>query len=446
MSKTQKNMLNVLALVLFNILFFVGNIYPKHILEFQSLLSIVSTLLNLVFTVVFDYFLILAFNKNKTLFSDKIWDNADVKKLPLLIIIHLVFDGLLVSANLLNLQWESIFADISVILQWVLIYSIITRKSDGIWKSRSASIFTIVAFILITICSILCNISIFAEYTDVLAKYKPESPILITAKTNADFLFGFKLFITDTVIGAILIIAHTCTRAKESEHKTKHSVLAIRVTVLFFALLIIAPLKIHFWPYQALVSIDTSDSKNENFEYLGPFNVDTESTKIYRFSNAKALCYSNYNIRLFKGTNETLLTDIYVRPYTYNFRSENGEIIPEYAQFAQFNVGNGKAYLYDSQLICFYEGEIPHSLKLRELNDFEQNDTVIEICRQTLNSGNIYIFEYCVKYLSKYDIDFIDEYIKRYSNGDFSEIEKEWMNKNHYREEYVTALAKSYEQ
>lgn len=443
MSKIQKSILNVLTLVLLNTLFFIGNIYPKHILEFQSLVSIVSTLLNLIFTVAFDYFLIIVFNKNKTLFSNGIWDKTAFKQLYLLVFLHIVFDGLLVLASNLPVKWASVITSVLVVLQWAINYVVITRKTDGILTNHKASICVAVAFILIIVCSILCDISIFAEYDELIPKYKPESPILAAVKTNTEFLFSVKLFITDTAVGALLILTHICTRKKESNPTTKFSVLTIRITVLIAMLLSVALLKVNLWPYGALVAIDTNNVKNENFENMGPFNIETESTKIYRYSSAEVLCYSNYNVRISKTGNELYLTDTYIRPYTYNFRSVNGNVVPEYTSFAEFDVGTGKAYLYDSQVICFYKGDTPISIKLCDLSTYERNDTVIRICRETLKSGNVYIFEHCVNYLSIYDKDFIDEYIQRYSDGNFSETEKEWMTKNHYREEYLTAIANS---
>ena len=66
-------MINGLTLVLLNFSYFICNFYPKHLLEFNGVLSIVGVLLNLVFYFIFALFLIVVFNKNKNPFSENIF-------------------------------------------------------------------------------------------------------------------------------------------------------------------------------------------------------------------------------------------------------------------------------------------------------------------------------------------------------------------------------------
>ncbi|MBQ5837673.1 MAG: hypothetical protein IIW39_03270, partial [Clostridia bacterium] len=71
------------------------------------------------------------------------------------------------------------------------------------------------------------------------------------------------------------------------------------------------------------------------------------------------------------------------------------------------------------------------------------NGTLIEVCKQLLENGNVYAFEYCKDYLLKYDKAFIDGYIRRYSNGEFTDAESKWMETNHFKKQFVTDLARS---
>ena len=76
-------------------------------------------------------------------------------------------------------------------------------------------------------------------------------------------------------------------------------------------------------------------------------------------------------------------------------------------------------------------------------NSYQNANTVVEVCKQELRNGNIYIFEYCCDYLLKYDEEFIQTYIERYAEGDFSALEERWMARNYYKSEFVTDIAKS---
>ena len=64
-------MINGLILLLLNFSYFICNFYPKHLLEFNGVLSIVGVVLNLVFYFIFALFLIIVFNKNKNPFKQK---------------------------------------------------------------------------------------------------------------------------------------------------------------------------------------------------------------------------------------------------------------------------------------------------------------------------------------------------------------------------------------
>ena len=61
-----------------------------------------------------------------------------------------------------------------------------------------------------------------------------------------------------------------------------------------------------------------------------------------------------------------------------------------------------------------------------------------------LSDGNIFAFEYVCDYLLASDPLFIQPYIERYAEGHFTEMEKEWMEKNFYKSEYVVNIAKSF--
>ena len=110
----------------------------------------------------------------------------------------------------------------------------------------------------------------------------------------------------------------------------------------------------------------------------------------------------------------------------------------------EFSIDQAEILIYNSQVICFYENDVPRIIKMTDIRNSEESEILIAVCEKLLSEGNIYIFEYAADYLDRYAPDFIEDYIERYANGDFTESESLWMQANHYRDTYVIHIAKQY--
>ena len=448
MSKAQKTLLNICTLILLHIMFSMCNVYPRHILEFEAnapeIFSLISIFLNLIFFIAYDYFLILVFSRNESLFCKKFWDKSAAKKIPFVIFIQLAFDGLCMASNLLAVPWSYIIVDLSVLLQWVAIYVVLTYKNDSFSKNRKTLFAVFCTVVLITGCGFIFDSIIFSEYSAILPKYEAESPVLIAFRTNAMFWFRIKLLVFDSLLGMVLMFAHIKNISVDEQENSRKSVIALRVVLLIVAAFILTMCRNAFWPYNAIVRQHGHNSQTSNHEEYGEFDTESLSSEIYRFSMATfdvEECYAIKKTYVFKGDLEPIFVKQPLTDKLYEYASDGFGVIEHYS-FDDYSDDNHKAFIYDSQVICFYEGDTPYAVSLLDLDSFEKNDTVIGVCEQALADGNVYIFEYCREYLLKYDKEFIADYIQRYSNGEFTEIEKEWMTKNYYKQEFVTGLAK----
>ena len=442
MSKTQNNILNLLTIILLNIAFWVCNGYPRHILVFESTASIVSVLLNLIFFIVFDYVLILASSKNKSLFSQGIFHKESLKKLSALIIVQLIFDGIAICISQLDLQWECLVIDILIPFQWIVNYFIITHNSKKHFKISKASVIIFLTLLIVSLC---IDRVILSDYLESALKYEAGSDILDALKINAEFVYSIKLLIADSLFGVLFIILHGIDVTDNTNQKNNPTKAILRVVILITAVLILTLTKIHFWPNGAIVSMNTHNKDRQTYDESGEFAVKGKDFEIYRFSlkaGGKALCYGGYNSSvIMEGMNPVSIKPP-VDGIIYKYDSENSALLENKSPFKEFNVGTEKAFIYNSQVICFYENNLPYAIPLDKLESAPENSMVTEICKKSLEDGNVYIFEYCCDYLLKYDKAFIDEYIERYSNGSFTSIESQWMSKNFYKPEYVTELAK----
>ena len=79
-----------------------------------------------------------------------------------------------------------------------------------------------------------------------------------------------------------------------------------------------------------------------------------------------------------------------------------------------------------------------------ELNDCEENLSITYVCEKLISDGNVYIFEYACEYLVKYDFEFVENYISRYSNGEFTKTELRWMEISNYNPQFVEIFAKQF--
>ena len=440
MNKIQKTTINTITVLLFNIAFWICNYYPRHLLEFSEITSGLSVFVNLLYFVFFYYFVILAFKRNETLFSNRCRDEKNpIKFLPLLLIIQLVFDGVNVALDSAGAKLNFNGIGIFTVVQWILIYFILTKDDENIFKNRKVLLITAVSIAVIIGLSVFFDFVIFKEYSNALIKYEPQSEILNAIKTNAQFFHSIKLLVLDSATAILLLVMHgKSVSTKDGENVCNFTVCFSRVLILVVGVVIAGMLKTHFLPFGAITGSYNRNVSYSNDEHLEEFARELRDFTLYRFTGEKTPCYSRHTVSLSKGGGELLFLEM---PVEENLYAHNiGD-----STFQKFIAKGIPAYIYNSQAICYYEGEeeIPRVADLKTLSTYQRADVVIEVCKQELRDGNIYIFEYCCDYLLKYDKEFIQTYIDRYAKGDFSALEERWMTENYYKSEFVTAFAQS---
>lgn len=459
MSKSKKFTLNTLALILGNVLFWLCNYYPKHILEISFDQSIVSTIINFIYFVLFDFFLIIVFSKNKAPFAKNLFDKKEsiVKRFELiklcaLILVQLAVDGIVWLIGEVATDWSYVIFDAVIVLQWFIIYIIVADKSVVVLgKHRVCALLCIGLAVVLLGISVVIDRSWVADTTVFSLKYEAESPALLSIQTNLRFVWEVKALVLDTLIGLILIWVHLYAIKSEEPEEDRDilrgryiAAFIIRCVFLVVLCTILKTFKFTVWQNASLqnenihtrrIGLETWDFYNESTDYEvmrmgedGMENVYYEKHFYYIFWN--------------QHTQQTSYKSIIHWPYDYF--ADNGQLRNGYTK-EEFQVsGVEKAYLLFNQFICYYNNGVPCVVKLNELNTFGKNDTVTAVCKQLLSDGNIFAFEYVCNYLLANDPLFIQPYIERYAEGHFTEMEKEWMEKNFYKSEYVVNIAKSF--
>lgn len=432
MSKRQINLLNILTILMLNIAFWICNLYPRHILEFDSVGSIVSVLINLIFFAVFDYAIILAFSENKSLFSHDILKKEHFKKLAVLLVIQFLIDGVVCSLGALELEWRYLITDALIAVQWIVGYIVISYRKNSVFKKGNLLAISSLAFAVVWGISAFLNTAILSEYSVCALKYEAPSSVLAMAKSNAEFIYGAKSLLLDSVLGVAVVTAHSFALSDGNREREEKIKILFRVFVLLLAILLSVMSKIQFWHYGAISEVKSTDAEYQHYS-SGEFNSRVSRFEIYRYSSdsKEELVYSDYNINLEKEGTEL-----------FNADSPDDSAIYT-GVIKELSVGKETVFIHNSQVICFYENGVPRAVGLNDLINCEKNDILIGVCKQLLENGNVYAFEYCKDYLLKYDKSFIAGYIERYSNGEFTDAESKWMETNYFKKQFVTDFARS---
>ncbi len=298
--------MNYLALILFNIVFFICNLYPKHIFEIGSALSVISIALNIVFYIAFFWFLSVVFKRNKTLFSSNTFSPLEtfseklcIKPILILFATQIFFDIAYIVLSQTIKQNCIYFADIFTLAQWIIIYCVYTKKQKNIFSSKkSFVIIAIVLFVLLSISmygNILIN-NFFIEYSN---KYDPFSYLLLTATKNLDFVFQLKNLFFDTLIGILLLLSHSLLLKEKSETEDKKiAKTIIRFSVCVFVAMLLVFLKTLIMPNNSLTGYNVKGDNTSVYEDRNDFYANTEILTIKRgkdmvFQTTKNKIYYN---------------------------------------------------------------------------------------------------------------------------------------------------------
>jgi hypothetical protein len=450
MTKRQETTLNIYTLIVLNLVFWICGNMPRRIVNFDDGGSFASYIVCLLYLALFAFFAVIAFDKDKTIFSEKVFDKTQsvakrfkLGKLVALLFLQIGFDYAVVLLSFINAQWKYISFDIMLPIYWCVTYFICVGKRH--LKKKNVKIFVFMSCFVfcMTVVSLLITSFIISDYISLIPKYQSDSSILSAAKANAEFLYGVKTALLDTVIGiSFLGINRLLEKSEEKRERCNFTVFLSRMLVIGAVLFASICLKT-IYPDSLLTGFRIHTTNHTSYQYFGEVKESGNTLMIYRLSSKreKTPYYQKDNITLsVDGKLSVELTQSYI-----------GDLYPRYVkdnaldeEFFLYPVLSGEtdAYIYNSQVICFYENEALCMIKVDDIKRYRESEILTQVCTKLLSEGNIYIYEYAVEYLERYEPDLVSDYTERYANGDFTEAELLWMQSNHYRGAYVKNLAK----
>lgn len=443
MKKSVRTALSAIALVFMNALFWLCNYYPRHIIEWDSL-NFIAMLFNVLYFVLNGYILISIFKENRAHFFElgrssqkNDYNRTYVIRVCILVGIQLVFDGLNVLCTEMVPLWSPILIDVLLIAQWTVIYLFLVRGNEKItWKSGRLLMLICVLAVLLGV-SIVIDVKVISDYMLIDEKYLPSSPYFLDAVTNGDFINGLKLLILEMGVALAFVIYHfSCINEREEKEK-ESQFLILRSAILLWGVLCICLLKAAISPDGSIQGFSLNDSSSISYTEEHTIDLSESTFTVYRLDGReKVACYRQSRGILYCCDERVVQFDwLYIKS---NFELDGNQITFNVKEQA-FTVDGNSVYLIENSVIFFHQDGVPTAVKLEQLAEFGENTTVIGVCEQLIESGNIRVFEYAKDYLLKYDNDFIKPYLERYAKGEFNDNELNYIAYFGYKIEYIVS-------
>ena len=443
--KKQVIVYNTASIISLNIIFWVCNYYPRHLLEFGSIgTAIIATVLNLIYFVAYFFILFIFFSKSKSFFSENIFtlypplkQQIDIKRIAILIGVQLVLEFLRINISVYLIEFSCIIIDLFTLFSWVIVYFVLTFKNENFLKNKKVLMIAIVFFLVVILISIILDIKMILEYQLAIKKYDIGSTYIEQTAKNLDFKHSIQNLILDSVIGGGFVFFHMIGKDFASNenkngnnsrtvHKYKFSTdistIIIRIFVLILAVLPIAGLKALIFRDSTIKNFDMSTGLSK-----GNIYTENKTISISRMSgySVEKNVYDRTKIKIYDGDNK--IAEVHSIDNMYS---------------KEYSVNGLQVYVYGNKIICFKEDGVLKAIEFDDISKCKEKDVLTELLEQLISEGNVIAFEYGHEYLLKYNKAFIEPYIARYATADFNTQEEEFFDKTSYKKMYIVHIAK----
>ena len=299
---------------------------------------------------------------------------------------------------------------------------------------KGAIPFLIVLFAVLILLAIYCLVK-YSNYHCLVEKYTPNAQIRTAYNENIPFTLQFSRFIIVNILNIVCFLYFYYSAEKSGLVKNKStgslSKTFVRLWAALFVVGVLYIVKFFAYPidlYEIIPNgiISSSDTTYSNTnETVKDFRTDT---KVIPFSR-----YSSYEYEIKRVMNLGAVTvkngKDHIKHFNYcmPFNRDSNydyDLVPVKTQYTQptdsivCNVQRlGNLGLF------FFDDDTRYAINIEDINKQKENKVLTAMLETLIADGEWDYFEYGCDYLKKYDSDFINPYIERYANGDFTENE-----------------------
>ena len=326
---------------------------------------------------------------------------------------------------------------IEVVFLFFTLWLISDFISDG--KFRFCPIkgtipFFIATFVIVALLAIYCTFQ-YNGFAYIVEKYTVVANVRVAYTENIGFILEVSRLIFICALNIICFLYFYFSVEKCGLIKSKSNVGFAKIITRLWAVLfltgILYVVKYIAYPidlYEIIPSsiISSSDTTYSNTnETVKDFRTDTCVTPLSRFSSyehdeKRVLNLGSVTV---KNGKDRIKTFTYFMPFDEdsNYYCELVPVETEYTESTDYLECNVQRL--ENFGLFFFDGDQRYAIKTENIKSQSENKVLTAMLETLISDGEWNYFEYGCDYLKKYDSDFINPYIERYANGDFTENE-----------------------
>ena len=432
-----------LLYIFYEILYFLLTPYYKGILTPLATNHTYSLIGQIVLRVIlYLIYFILTYICIFSVIKGKVYNEKDSKILIIfikLLILRATYDILIVllkSPNNQTLIIDYLICAIELSFVFFNIYIIscfCLNQTNFIKLDKFTIFFSIINFILLfVLCVIFYNMHLKNLY--IKEKYISTSNLVINHFRNISFQIELLQLITFSIFSVLYILYFSFMVYKHNgythkKYKIEKNKLMVRIFTSIIALAFLYYTKLLIYPIGSLsVFPDISGSYMQTADFLKSFDENKTDFTISRF-NSYGL---NKTIVINKKFIDIKYHNTSVLSFYSNFTDEDNSpencknklyaVDTEYTNY-YYNSYSADIMRYSTEAIVFLDKDIPYGVKNKNIDKHSENEILTATIKKLISDGYWDYFEYGYEYMLKYDPEFIKPYIKRYSNGIFTDTE-----------------------
>jgi len=338
------------------------------------------------------------------------------------------------SASLLDNDVFFGLCEIMMPVQWFAILYLFHISEKSRYSLRTAIIGLLILTALWLPLSLHYDYSALAKISNLQVSYYETSNAVTTQKNNTTFLYSLKYAIGESTYGTVFFLF--CKFKSEYQERKERRVSKRIAQLLLSCLLSFTAYLICLFVAPSGCFVSASNINQNSFKRSG-LNFSTQIIEIYRINtkhSAKELVYSKTNCKVRYDTQK--ITSFSVDGYYPAIQSTHSNDLTSFFDNSLIvSESDREVGLFCNHIVVIANEESAQTIPIDLIGKLPENESLLALCRETVEKNLFYVFPYNAQYLIKWDKEYITPYLGSFVEMDFSL--KEQIEENGLRPEYV---------